>query len=218
MTGRAQVGPGIEAPFTLEFKRPMQMRLDVVVQGITATIQAYDGKAGWQLVPFGGNKNAEPLSADDLKDAQETADYDGPLVDYKTKGNQVELIGKEDVEGTNCYKLKIVLKNGDVIYDYIDTDSNLDVKQESKRMINGTEHEIETSLGDYKQVEGVYFPFAVDSGEKGSQQRQKITVEKVELNVPVEDARFVMPAPAPADTKPADTKPAETKPPLELWR
>jgi hypothetical protein len=215
MSGRAMVGPGIEAPFTLEFKRPMKMRLDIVVQGISATLQAYDGKTGWQLLPFQGNKDAEPLSADDLKDVQETADYDGPLVDYKTKGNQVELMGKEDVEGTNCYKLKITLKNGDVVYDYIDTDSNLDVKQEGKRKINGTEHEIETSFGDYKQVDGVYFPFAIDSGEKGSDQRQKIIVEKVETNVPVEDARFVMPAPAPP---PADTKPAETKPPLGLWR
>ena len=220
-TGHAEVGPGISAPFTMEFKRPMKVRLDIVVQGITATLQAYDGKTGWQLVPFGGNKNAEPMGADDLKDVQETADFDGPLMDYKAKGNQVELLGKEDIEGTSCYKLKVTYKNGDVTTLYIDSDSNLEIKSESKRTINGAEHDMENTSGDYKQVQGVYFPFAIEAGEKGSQQRQKIVVDTIEVNVPIDDARFTMPAPAPAattGTQPADQKPAEKKPPVAQSR
>jgi outer membrane lipoprotein-sorting protein len=211
MAGRVTVGPGIEAPFTLEIKRPMQMRLDIVVQGITATVQAFDGKSGWQLVPFGGQKSAQPLTADELKDAEESADLDGPLVDYKAKGHSVELVGKEDVEGANCYKLKVTLKNGDVVYDYIDTDSNLEIKQESKRTINGTERETEETIGDYKDVNGVLFPFAIEAGIKGSPQRQKIIVEKVDLNVPLDGNRFAMPAPT-------ETKPPESKPPVAAVR
>jgi len=219
MTGRVEVGPGIEAPFTLEMKRPMQVRIDIVVQGIAATPQAYDGKTGWQLMPFEGSKDAQPLSADDLKDAEEQADIDGPMVDYKSKGNQVEFIGKEDVEGSPCYKLKLTLKNADVIYDYIDADSFLEVKQENKRVVNGTEREFEQTIGDYKAVEGLMFPYAIENGVKGSPQRQKIIVEKVELNVPIESARFTMPAPKPADAKPAETKPAgDPKPPMVLTR
>ena len=211
MTGRAIVGPGVEAPFTLEFKRPMQVRLDIVGQGITATLEAYDGKGGWQLIPFGGQKNAQPLSADELKEAEENADLDGPLVDYKAKGNQMELLGKEDVEGTSCYKLKITLKNGDVIYDYIDTDSNLELKQTGKRKINGTDVEVEESLGDYKEVSGVLVPFSRDASAKGSQQHQKIIIEKIDVNVPVDSSRFKMPAPT-------ETKPAESKPPVAAPR
>jgi len=218
MTGHVEVGPGIEAPFTLDMKRPMQVRIDIVVQGISATPQAYDGKTGWQLMPFNGSKDAEPLSADDLKDAEEQADMDGPMVDYKSKGNQVELIGKEDVEGSSCYKLKLTLKNGDVIYDYIDADSFLEVKQENKRVVNGTEREFEQTIGDYKPVEGLLFPYAIENGIKGSPQRQKIIVEKIELNVPMESSRFAMPAPKPADTKPAESKPADPKPPMALTR
>jgi hypothetical protein len=218
ITGRVEIGQGMEAPFTLEMKRPMQMRIDIVIQGISATPQAYDGKVGWQLLPFEGSKDAQPLSADDLKDAEEQADIDGPLVDYKAKGNQVELMGKEDVEGSPCYKLKLTLKNGDVIYDYLDADSYLEVKQENKRVVNGTEKEFEQSIGDYKPVEGLMFPFAIENGVKGSQQRQKIIVEKVELNVPIESARFTMPAPKPADTKPGEVKPADPKPPMILMR
>jgi outer membrane lipoprotein-sorting protein len=206
MTGRVEIGPGMEAPFTLELKRPNHMRLEFIAQGMTG-IQAYDGKSGWQVMPFNGSSNAEPMSPEDLKDAQEQADFDGPLLDYKAKGNQVELAGKEDVEGTPTYKLKITLKNGDVQYQYIDADAYLELKELSKRMIQGTERQVETTVGNYKEVQGLMFPFAIESGIQGGEHKQKIIVDKVELNVPVDDARFAMPAPKPAETKPGGAKP-----------
>jgi outer membrane lipoprotein-sorting protein len=209
MTGRLEFGPGVEAPIIIEVKRPNRMRMEFTVQGMTGS-QAYDGKTGWQVMPFNGKKDAEPMSPEDLKDAQQEADMDGPLVDYKVKGNQVELIGKEDVEGAQCYKLKVTLKSGDIQYQYIDTDSNLEIKEESKRMVQGTEREVETTLGDYKEVQGLFFPFAIDSGVKGSPQRQKVIIDKIELNASIDDSRFAMPAPPPTGTKPADSKPPQS--------
>ena len=41
-------------------------------------------------------------------------------MDYKAKGNTVELMGKEDVEGTPAYKLKVTKKSGNIEYDYLD--------------------------------------------------------------------------------------------------
>jgi len=55
MAGTMTVGPGMEAPFVIEFKRPNQMRLDFTLQGMTGT-QAYDGKTGWMLMPSAGGK------------------------------------------------------------------------------------------------------------------------------------------------------------------
>ncbi len=211
-TGRITFGQGLEAPFTLELKRTNKIRLEFTVQGLTG-VQAYDGKMGWQIMPFTGKKDPEPTAGEDLKAAEEQADIDGPLVDYKAKGHQVELIGKEKVEGTDTYKLKITLKNGNVRYDYLDTDTHLQIKGESKRMVRGNEVELEESIGDYKPVGGVMFPHAFESGPKGSQQRQKIIVEKVELNPAIDDARFVIPA-----AKPADTKQPAPKPPLSPAR
>lgn len=213
VTGRIAVGQGIEAPFTLELKRTNKMRLEFTVQGLTA-VQAYDGRMGWQIAPFQGKKDPEPLGGEELKLTEEQADMDGPLVDYKAKGHKVELIGKEKVEGTDAYKLKITLKNGDVRFQYLDADAFLEIKGESKRMIRGSETEIEQSVGDYKDVGGgIMFPYALESSAKGSPQRQKIIVEKVELNPAIDDARFGMPA-----TKPSDAKPADTKPPLTAVR
>jgi len=196
-SGKMEFGPGMEAPGTMLQKRPDMMRLDFTVQGLTVT-QAYDGSSGWQVIPFTGKKDPELMTADDTKEAQETADIDGPLVDYKTKGNTVELLGKEKVEGTDAYKLKVTLKNGDVKTMYLDADSYLEIKEEGKRTVRGTDQETESSIADYREVNGLMFPFAMESGVKGSPQKQKLTIEKVELNVPVDDSVFKMPAAAPA--------------------
>ena len=220
ITGRMEAGPGMEVPATIENKRPEQVRMEFTVQGLVG-IQAYDGTTGWQVMPFMGKKDPEPMSGEDLKDIQEQADIDGPLLDYKTKGNQVELLGKEKVEGADCYKLKVTLKNGNVHTLFIDGDSFLEIKDITKRTIRGSEVEVESTSGDYKEVEGIIFPFVIEQGAKGSPQKQRIIIEKIELNTAIDDARFKMPAPAPAaPAAPAATavpkpapKPADPKPP-----
>jgi len=210
-TATMSMGPGMEAPGVLIQKRPALARLEFTVQGLTA-VQAFDGKNAWQIMPFMGKKDPELMSADESKETEEMADLDGPLVDYKSKGHQVELQGKEKIEGTDAYKLKVTLKNGDVQTIYIDSDSFLEIKEVTKRTIRGTEQEIESAIGDYKAVNGIMFPFAVESGVKGSDQKQKLTITNVELNVPADDAIFKMPAAAPKAAAPKTDAP-KTDPP-----
>lgn len=210
-TATMSMGPGIEAPGVLIQKRPTLARLEFTVQGLTA-VQAYDGKNGWQIMPFMGKKDPELMSADEAKEIEENADLDGPLVDYKSKGHQVELQGKKKIEGTDAYKLKVTLKNGDVQTIYIDSESFLDIKEVTKRSVRGTEQEIESAIGDYKAVDGIMFPFAVESGIKGTDQKQKLTITKVELNVPADDSLFKMPAAAPKADAPKPDAP-KTDPP-----
>src|SRR2546430_8308652 len=100
----------MEMPVTMMKARPDQMRMDFTVQGMTGT-QAYDGTTGWTVMPFMGKKEPEKMSEDMLKDMKDEADFDGPLFDYKTKGNKVEYIGKEDVQGSPAYKLKLDRKS-----------------------------------------------------------------------------------------------------------
>jgi outer membrane lipoprotein-sorting protein len=176
-----------------EGKRPGKVREEFVLQGM-AQVRAYDGKDGWQINPFQGRLDAEMLSKDDSKDLVIDADIDGPLVDYKDKGSKAELVGHDSVEGTDCYKIKLTLKNGDIRTYYLDTDSYLELKLETQTMIRGAQQESETYYGDYEKVDGIYFPFALESGRKGDTDRVKYTVEKVELNVPLDDKLFAMPA------------------------
>lgn len=191
ISGKFSAG-SFRAEFVEENKRPNKVRQEQIIQRMVG-IQAYDGKTGWQLQPFGGRKDPELMSADDMKPLVEDADIDGPLVDYKNKDHRAELMGHDSVEGTDCYKIKLTLANGDVHYYYIDTDSFLELKVETERNIRGTVHYNEVLYGDYDQVNGLYFPFAFESGEKGDPDRVKFTVEKVEINVPLSDSRFSMP-------------------------
>ncbi len=191
MSGTAYVG--ITAGISQENKRPNMLRQNFTVQGMTQ-VQAYDGTSGWQISPFGGRKDPELLGEDDLRDLVDEADIDGPLVDYQAKGNKIEYLGLDTVDGDDAYKLKVTLKNGDVVYYYLDPDTYLEIKKEKQEFIRGSVRETEQDLGSYKQVAGVYYPFSVEAGTKNSPgDHARITFDKIEVNVPIDDAYFKMP-------------------------
>ncbi len=189
------------ADFRQENKRAHKVREEFIIQGL-AQVQAYDGKTGWQISPFGGRKDPELLSQDDLKSLVVDADIDGPLVDYKEKGHKAELVGHDSVEGTDCFKIKLSMKNGDVRYYYLDVDSFLELKLEIQTTIRGALQESELYYGDYEQVNGIYYPFAVEQAQKGSASRAQISVQKIEQNIPLEDAHFSRPVSKPETKAP----------------
>jgi len=181
------------ADFLQENKRADRVREEFIIQGM-AQIQAYDGKTGWQISPFNGRKEPDLMSQDDMKSLVVDADIDGPLVGYKEKGHKAELVGHDSMEGTDCYKVKLSMKNGDVRYYYLDADSFLELKIEIQTTIHGALQESEMYFGDYEQVNGIYYPFAVEQAQKGSPSRQQFSVQKIEQNVNLDDALFAMPA------------------------
>jgi hypothetical protein len=194
LTGKLLVNDGqVQLALTETRKRPDQIRTEASLQGMTA-IEAYDAKEGWKISPFQGRKDPEKMSADDLKALMEDAEMDGPLVDWKAKGSTVEYLGTEDVDGTNAHKLKVVRKNGDVTFVYLDPDAFLEIRTVTQRIEHGAQMEVETDIGDYEKVAGVFIPFSREKGRKGSSDKQKIVIEKAEPNVPVDDTIFHFPA------------------------
>ncbi len=221
--GKYSGGGGFEAQLVEENKRPNLVRQEFIIQGMTG-VYAYDGRGGWKIEPWSGKKDAEAVGEEELKGLVEDSDIDGPLVNYRAKGVKVEYAGTDEVEGTDAYKLKVTMAGGDVRFYYMDTDYFVPIKIETKRMIRGAEREYETILGDYKEVGGWYLPFSIESGVKGNPNRQKITYEKIEANVALDDSRFARPAavtpPATAPDasntaprKPEQARPGEAKPP-----
>ena len=190
-TGKLKMG-SFQAAVGQENKRPDKVREEFILQGLTQVL-AYDGKAGWQVDPFEGRKDPELLSADDTKGLQVAADIDGPLVNYKQKGSIAELVGHDSVEGTDCYKIKLTLKNGDVRSYYLDAESYMVIKLETQTKIRGSLVERETYYGDYEKVEGIYYPFTSESGQKDQPDRLQVTLDKIEVNVPLDDSRFAVP-------------------------
>src|SRR5213594_2064345 len=195
LTGKllVQQGGEIELAYLQIKKRPDEVRTEASLQGMTQ-IQSYDGKEGWKVSPFFGRKDPERMSADDVKALVEDTEIDGALVDWKAKASAVEYLGTEDVEGTPAHKLKVVRKNGDVSFVYLDPGHFLEIRVLTQRMRHGAHEEVETDLGDYEKVENVLIPFSVESGHKGDPDKQKEVIEKIEANVPVDDAVFHFPA------------------------
>src|SRR5947209_6940206 len=191
-TGKFVGGGGFEADLLQENKRPAMVREEFVLQGM-AGINAYDGKNGWKIDPFGGKKDPEPLGEDELKSIVEDADFDGPLVNHQQKGVKLEYEGTEPVEGTDAYKLKLTMPDGEIRHYFMDSDYDVPIKVEIQRVVRGAQREFEYILGDYKSVNGWYLPFSVETGRKGSQNRSKVTYSKIEANAPMASARFVMP-------------------------
>jgi len=197
MTGLFDSG-GFRADVGQERKRPDQLRQTFSVQGM-AQVQAYDGSTGWQINPFQGRKDPELIGDDQLRSVVEDADFDGPLVDYQAKGNKVEYLGHDQVDGDDVYKLKVTLKNGDIFYYSLDPDTYIEIQIEKQRFVRGAVRESVTLLGSYKPVNGVMFPFSIVSGPKNNpEDGGKVAIQKIEANVAVDDRDFKMPSAAPA--------------------
>jgi hypothetical protein len=192
MTGKLTGGGGFTATTGQDNVRPNLLRETLSLQGMTS-VQAYDGTHGWQIQPFGGHKDPELMGEDDLRDLLFDADFDGPLVDYKEKGNTVEYLGHDVIDGDDALRLKVTLKDGDIIYYYLDPDTYLEIRKEIQEFIRGSVRETVIELGSYKPVAGVMFPFSISQGAKSNPGAQTTTVEKMEVNVPIDPGEFAIP-------------------------
>jgi hypothetical protein len=194
VTGRMVAPGGFTGVIGQENMRPNLVRETFSLQGMTA-IDAYDGTTGWRVNPFSGKKDAQLMGEDDLRDLLIDADFDGPLVDYKAKGNTVEYLGHDTVDGDDALRLKVTLKNSDIVYYYLDPDAYLEIREERQEFIRGSVKETASEMGSYKPIEGVEYPFSISSGRKDDPTSwTTTTIEKIEVNVPFNDSDFALPA------------------------
>lgn len=194
----------VQLPFVMEVKRPRKMRFELQFNGTTA-IQVYDGANGWKLRPFLNRNVVEPYTADELKISSMQADLDGPLVDYAAKGTKIELVGMEKVEDRDTYKLKLTMKNGSAIHVWIDAQTFLEAKIEGQpRRLDGTDHPVEVYFRDYRPVDGLQIPYALETrvlpvahtalGFKDTPvPPEKTFIEKVVVNPKLDESLFSKP-------------------------
>jgi outer membrane lipoprotein-sorting protein len=213
ISGRVSFAQGMDGTFIVELKRPLKMRVEITIQG-QRIIRVFDGKSsGWMVNPFVENKGVEPLPAEDLKTISDESDFDGPLLDYKAKGNQIELAGKEMLDDKPVFRLKLTNKNGDVRSYFFDASSFLLLKWEGVRKSGGQEVPWESFFSDFHEVQGLKYPFRIDQGSPGTEIKQTLTTEKIEIDPQIDDSRFSKPAPPDVPAAPAPTAPATPNPP-----
>lgn len=151
---------GVEIGVTLTQVNNKLARQDISVNGMTGFDMLTD-KEGWTYMPFNGMQKPEPKTADDVKEGLSDLDIAGPLVDYAAKGNKVELLGKEDVDGTECFKLKVTLASGKDETYFIDPATNMIIRTKKMQKANGQETEVQSDFSDYRDVEGVKMPYSI---------------------------------------------------------
>jgi hypothetical protein len=183
----------IQLPFTLDLKRPKQMRLEIAFQDKTA-VQVFDGTQGWKYRPFLNRKDIEPFTADEARTEASRGDLDGPLIDYVAKGTKVELEGSDLVDAQPAYRLKVTPKGEPVKHVWIDAKTFLDVKVEGfpKRM-DGRMHPVYVYQRDFHSVQGVMIPFVLETAVDGFPDTHKLLIEKAAVNPQFDSATFAKP-------------------------
>jgi len=183
MTGTLGFAPNPGEPFHVEMKRPGMMRQEISINHDQLT-QITTGSEGWTLQ---ANAAPKPISAQQLKDLAGSADMEGPLFNYRSKGNRVELAGKDKVEGHDAYKLLLTMKDGTQRMDFIDANTYLELKWEG--VVGG--EKMESYFHDYRKIKGLAYAFEIDSS--GANFKQKLIFTRIEVNVDLPDSRFKKP-------------------------
>lgn len=190
ITGKI-IQSGLQIPFIQMAKRPAKVRVEGTFQDLKF-IQTFNGEEGWSVNPFAGVTEPQPMSEDEIRNMKYQADMDGLLWNWKEKGYNVTLEGKEDMEGTSCYKIKLETKTGDTFTYYLDSESYIILRLNTKMMMMGNEMETDTYYGNYMLVEGIAVPGNIDTKMKG-QLIMTMVIEKAEMNTELDDSLFEKP-------------------------
>lgn len=173
------------------YKRPDKCRIDFSL-GHIYFIQSYDGKEAWKYNPTTQGSQPEILEGDDARSLIETCDFDGPLIDYSSKGIKAELVGKENVDGREAYIVKITYPSGNIDNYYLDTKTYLPfmVKGTTKR--DGKVVPSTTTIDQYIDTGGVVLPYYFKFQAEG-EDSEEINVATVEINPELDDSVFSFP-------------------------
>jgi hypothetical protein len=182
-----------QLPFSLEFKRPLKSRLEIEFNGQTA-IQVFDGTSGWKLRPFLGRYDWDAFTPEEQQQAAADPGIDGLLIDYAAQGAKVESAGTEMVEGHAAYKLKVTRKDGQIRHAWVDGQSFLELKVDGEpRKLDGRPHAVALYLRDFKRDRGLMIPHVLETAVQGFPRTEKVTIDSVAVNPPLDDARFTKP-------------------------
>jgi len=196
LTARLATPDGGQGSLTVRLLRPNNIREEAIYGAMNST-RAFDGQSAWLHSLENNHEDLRPLTGGDVDNLQDEGEngIDGPLADYASKGNKVELVGTAPVEGKPCYKLKVTLHSGHIQFQYLDSKTYLEIREEIVRTFNGQDTTIEEAVGEYRREGGILFAHTYVSGPMGSPQRTTLTIDKFDVNAPVDKSLFQMPKP-----------------------
>ncbi|MFI5196021.1 MAG: hypothetical protein ACHQD8_02935 [Chitinophagales bacterium] len=184
MTGSINAG-GAELPISFITVNGKGWRMEFSINGMS-NYTILTTKEGWAYFPIQGQTKPEAMTADDVKESQDQLDIQGPLIDYQAKGNKVTYLGKDDMEGTECHKIKVAYPNGKEETMYIDASNYYHIRSVEKTKSNGKEEEQTQNFGNFQKIpEGIVYPMSIEGGGMG-----RMEIKTVEINKPVDESIF----------------------------
>jgi hypothetical protein len=183
-TMKAQ-GAEIKMTFIQVDKKAMRQNISLMgMEGYSIITE----KEGWSFMPFQGQTKPEPMTADDVKNSQDDLYLQDKFLTYKELGSKLEYLGKDDMDGTECFKFKMTDKSGEETTYFLDASSYLTIKQTSKIKADGKEMENSTLFSNYKKLpEGILYPMTIGGGWGDAE------YTKVEINPVIDEKEFKLP-------------------------
>lgn len=183
---------GMKFPLVVSAKYPNLSKFEVDIQG-KKIVEAFDGTNAWALNPFAGSMDPTLKTEEETKEAA-TQMFEDELLDYKDKGHTLTLEGKEEIDGTETFKVKMVKKDGDERYYFFDTENFVPIMLRSYGKSGQMKGQtIETVSSDFQEVDGVMVPFSMEQ-RMGGQTLFQMEATTVKLNVDMDDAIFAFPS------------------------
>lgn len=175
---------GADIKFTITQIDKKAIRQDIYVMGM-AGFSIINNTEGWYYMPWQGHTKSEAMTADDVKNAQDNLYIQDEFITYKSLGKKIEYYGMDDIDGTECHKIKMTDKAGKEVTFYIDPGNYLTIKKTEKIQSNGQETENSSFYSDYKKTnEGILFPMTVSSGWGDNE------ITSIEINPKIDESIF----------------------------
>ena len=173
-------------------KRPNLYRSEQKPAGSpNLTVRGFADTA-WETV---NGKTTVREGAAPVEQREADGDFDGFLIDYREKGHTIALEGRQRAGAVDAWKLKVTMKSGAVRYVYLDAATFLEHRHETTIEV-APNRRIATTItfNDWRDVNGVKFPFAVDEERDAPGQTFLFYTKKIEVNVPLDDSIFKQPS------------------------
>ena len=191
---------GMEIPIEIiQMQGGKQMQI-INFQGQSIKAQVFDGEVSWGINMMSQKpEKSDQETTDNLK--LDNNDFPDSFMDYKSKGYIAELIGKETVDGTETFKVKLTKepktidgkKEDDITFYFFDTENYVPIAiQTEVKEGPGKGMIMEITMSDYQEVEGLYFPFSQTQGIK-DQPSIPLIIDSIELNPTIDENEFKFP-------------------------
>lgn len=191
---------GMEIPLTIVQLKDGRQMTSISFQGKEIKQGVYDGAVLWSTNFM--TMKAEKADAETFEIFKSNlGDFPDAFLNYKERGYSVELLGKETVDGSETFKIKLTKKpitvdgklTDNITFYYFDTENYVPIMTESEVKVGPNKGVVaQAKMSDYQDVNGFLFPFSMAEGAKGGQ-LQGITITAIEVNPKVDEAGFKFP-------------------------